>query len=89
MGVANRIVPRGQALASALELAHEIASKPQAALRSDRRSSYEQFSMTLADALANEYRRGMSTLATGEAMGGLQRYESGEWRGERVEDVNR
>src|ERR1700758_5305809 len=52
MGLANRVVPRGEAFAAALELAREIASKPQAAMRSDRRSSYEQFAMTLAEALA-------------------------------------
>jgi enoyl-CoA hydratase len=40
MGLANRLVPAGQALAAATELAHEIASRPQAALRSDRLSSY-------------------------------------------------
>src|SRR5437879_7109460 len=38
MGLANRIVPRGEALAAALELAREIARKPQAAVRSDRLS---------------------------------------------------
>jgi enoyl-CoA hydratase len=80
MGLANRLVPPGQALAGALALAHEIASKPQAAVRSDRLSSYEQFSLTLADALANEYRHGMTTLATGEMMGGLDDYASGAWR---------
>jgi enoyl-CoA hydratase len=76
-------VPPGQALETALELAHEIAQKPQAALRSDRLSSYEQWSLTLDEALANEYRHGMSTLQTGEMMGGLERYESGAWRARR------
>ena len=80
MGLANRLAPPGQALVAALELAHEIAQKPQAALRSDRLSSYEQWSLTLDEALANEYRHGMSTLETGEMMGGLERYESGAWR---------
>jgi len=80
MGLANRIVPHGEALASALELAREIASKPRAAVRSDRLSSYGQFSMTLDDALANEYRHGMATLATGEMLGGLEDYASGGWR---------
>src|SRR3954466_8680572 len=42
MGLANRVVPPGEALEAAVELASEIASKPQAALRSDRLSSYEQ-----------------------------------------------
>src|SRR5438067_2792392 len=81
MGLANRLVPRGEALAAALALAREIASKPQAALRSDRVSSYEQFSLTLADALANEYRHGMATLTTGEMVRGLEDYASGGWRG--------
>src|SRR5438105_3335882 len=81
MGLANRLVPPGRALAGALELAREIASKPQAALRSDRLSSYQQFPLPLPEALANEYRHGMATLATGEMMGGLDDYASGGWRG--------
>ena len=80
MGIANRLVPRGEALTAALSLAHEIASRPQAALRSDRLSSYEQWSLALDEALANEYRHGMSTLETGELFGGLERYASGAWR---------
>ena len=81
MGLANRLVPSGQALPAAIELAQEIASRPQAALRSDRRSSYEQWSLGLEDALANEYRHGMSTLETGELFAGLEDYASGGWRG--------
>src|SRR4030095_14559526 len=66
MGLANRIAPRGGALAAALALANEIAARPQAALRSDRLSSYEQWSLALGAALENEYEHGMRTLATGE-----------------------
>jgi enoyl-CoA hydratase len=80
MGLANRLVPPGQALPAALELAKEIASKPQAALRSDRLSSYEQWSMSLDEALSNEYERGMATLRTGELFSGLEDYASGGWR---------
>jgi enoyl-CoA hydratase len=80
MGLANRVVAPGEALTAALELAREIASKPQAALRSDRLSSYEQWSMSLAEALSNEYEHGMATLRTGELFGGLERYSSGDWR---------
>ena len=84
MGLVNRLVPGGAALAAANELALEIASKPQAAVRSDRLSSYEQWSLSLEDALAGEYRHGMATLQTQELVGGLERYESGAWRGERA-----
>jgi enoyl-CoA hydratase/carnithine racemase len=80
MGLANRLVPKGRALAEATALARDIASRPQAALRSDRLSSYEQWSLGLDDALAGEYRHGMATLATGEMQGGLERYATGGWR---------
>src|SRR5436190_2938837 len=80
MGLANRLVPVGTALEAAIALAREIASRPQAALRSDRLSSYEQWSIPLDEALANEYRHGMATLETGELFAGLDRYASGSWR---------
>jgi enoyl-CoA hydratase len=80
MGIANRLVPPGEALRAALELAHELASRPQAALRSDRLSSYEQWSMPLPEALMREYEHGRATLATGELFGGLDDYASGGWR---------
>jgi len=80
MGLANRLVAPGEALGAATALAHDIASRPQAALRSDRRSSYEQWSLPLEDALLNEYNHGVATLQTGEMMTGLDRYESGDWR---------
>jgi enoyl-CoA hydratase len=82
MGLANRLVPAGQALPAAVSLAQEIASWPQAALRSDRLSSYEQWSLSLDDALANEYRHGLTTVQTGELFAGLDRYASGSWRGQ-------
>ena len=85
MGIANRLVPPGRALPEAIALARDIAQWPQAALRSDRLSSYEQWSLALADALAGEYQHGMRTVATGEMIGGLERYASGAWRrGERT-----
>ena len=80
MGLANRVVPPGETLATAIALAQELAARPQAALRSDRLSSYEQWSLPLDEALANEYRHGMATVATGELFGGLDNYASGSWR---------
>jgi enoyl-CoA hydratase len=80
MGLANRLVPKGEALPQALALAREIAALPQAALRSDRMSSYEQWSLTLPDALANEYEHGLRTIRTRELVAGLERYASGAWR---------
>jgi enoyl-CoA hydratase len=80
MGLANRLVPKGGTLEAATSLAREIASYPQAALRSDRMSSYQQWSLTLDEALSNEYQHGMATVRTGELFSGLDRYSSGDWR---------
>src|SRR3954454_10382658 len=79
-GLANRLVPKGEARAAALALAHEIAARPQGALRSDRRSAHEQWALDLDAALLNEYERGMKTLETGEMFGGLDDYASGDWK---------
>src|SRR5208282_5832161 len=64
MGLANRLVAPGEALAIALELAQHVASRPQAALRHDRASSYQQWSLATSDALLNEYHHGIAALAT-------------------------
>lgn len=74
MGLANRVVPTGRALDAAVELAHELAAHPQTTMRNDRLSSYEQWSLSLPDALSNEYDRGMDSLRTGEAVAGATRF---------------
>src|SRR5690606_19603259 len=54
MGLVNRSVPPGQALAAAVELAESIAAAPQVCLRADRLSAHEQWDLPLAEALARE-----------------------------------
>lgn len=80
IGLANRIAPSGQALFHALALAHEIAAFPQTCLRNDRRSVLEQWGMEERDAMLNELRLGMSTIASGETLGGSKRFADGEGR---------
>jgi len=80
MGLANRIVPTGTALEAAVELAHQIAAFPQRCLRSDRRSSFEQWDLPLDDALANETRLGLEVIRSGETVEGAARFASGEGR---------
>jgi enoyl-CoA hydratase len=80
MGLANRLVPPGRALAEAVTLAREVASRPQGALRHDRLSSYEQWSLALDEALLGEFRHGVAALETGELRSGLENYASGGWR---------
>ena len=83
IGLANRVVPQGEALAAARDLAATIARFPQGALRGDRRSAYEQLSLTLEAALANEFKLGLSSL--GEGAAGAARFASGLGRGGRPE----
>jgi len=80
MGLANRVVPDGQARDAALALAHQRAALPQACMRNDRRSAYEQFGLTLDEALANEFRLGMQTLASGETAAGAAGFAAGAGR---------
>src|SRR5437868_12431324 len=65
MGLANRIAEPGGAIEDALALASELAALPQLCLRSDRLSSYEQWGLSLDDALSNEFARGAATIASG------------------------
>ena len=80
MGLANRLVEPGTALTSAVDLAKQVAAFPQACTRSDRRSSYEQWDLTLGDALANETRLGMQVIASGETLDGATRFAEGAGR---------
>jgi enoyl-CoA hydratase len=80
MGLANRVVADGEARHAAESLAAEIAAHPQTCLRNDRRSAHEQWSMTLPDAMANEFRHGMNSLASEEAAAGAQRFSAGAGR---------
>lgn len=80
MGLVNRSVAPGTALAAATALAHEIAALPQGCMRSDRASSYEQWDLPLPDALSNEVRHGLDTIASGETLAGAARFAAGEGR---------
>ena len=78
MGLVNRLVDPGKALAAALELAHALAAFPQQGLRADRMSVYEQWSLPWDEARRNELRHGLRVLASGESRAGAQRFTSGE-----------
>ncbi|WP_293904649.1 crotonase/enoyl-CoA hydratase family protein [Phenylobacterium sp.] len=81
IGLANRLVPKGEALAAALELARQIGAFPQLCLRNDRLSALEQWSLDWDQAQAAEVRFGMETLRTGSAVEGATRFAGGEGRG--------
>jgi len=84
-GLANRVVDAGGARAAALELAASLARFPQRCLRSDRLSSYRQWSLSLEDALREETRLGLETIASGETLEGAARFQRGAGRHGRFE----
>ena len=85
MGLANRLVEPGHALAEACALAAELARFPQHCLRGDRLSVYEQWNLDLPRALANETRLGMQVIASGETRAGAGRFAGGAGRHGRFE----
>ena len=79
-GLANRLVPEGQALSHAKALAEQLARFPQTCLRSDRHSSYDQWALDVPAALVNEARHGMPALQA-ESRSGAARFAAGKGRG--------
>ncbi len=78
IGLVNRVVPRGQALVAARELAVELSRFPQTCLREDRLSVLEQAGLSEEAAMANELAHGRRSLA--EVQPGLERFRSGAGR---------
>jgi enoyl-CoA hydratase len=80
IGLANRVVPHGQARDAAEALARQIAAFPQTCLRSDRRSAFEQWGLGETGAMQNEFAHGMRTIRSGETVAGAARFASGAGR---------
>jgi enoyl-CoA hydratase len=80
IGLADRVVPDGEARGRAEALAAEIARFPQRCLRADRRSAFESFSLEEREALANELRHGEGVLRSGESQEGAARFAAGAGR---------
>ncbi len=80
VGLANRVVEPGQALAIARQLAHELARLPQA-------SAIEQWGLGWEDAVLNEFRLGIATVKSGEAEAGARRFAAGHGRHGTVVDA--
>ena len=79
-GLANRVVPSGQARAEAIRLAHQIAGFPQACMRADRLSALAQWDLPENEAIENEMRGGLAVIQSGETLSGAQRFADGQGR---------
>lgn len=81
IGLANRVVPNGEARPFAEALARDIAAFPQRCLRADRASALAQWSLPTAGALAREFAGGHAVLASGESARGAAQFVAGAGRG--------
>ena len=79
IGLVTEVVPRGEHLQRALQLAEGLARFPQQTMLADRRAAIEGQTMSLAEGLALEAQAGPETFA--QALAGAQRFAAGEGRG--------
>jgi enoyl-CoA hydratase len=79
MGLLTEVVPPGQHLPRALEIAEGLAAFPQTTMLADRRAAIDGLGLTLADGLALEAQAGPEVFA--DAVAGAARFAGGEGRG--------
>ena len=79
IGLANRVVPTGTALAAAQHLAADLAALPQVCLRSDRASLLDGEGLPLEQAMQQEWAHGQAALQT-ETVAGAARFVAGQGR---------
>uniref|UniRef100_A0A8C5QHA5 Uncharacterized protein n=1 Tax=Leptobrachium leishanense TaxID=445787 RepID=A0A8C5QHA5_9ANUR len=81
IGLANRVVPDGQGLQCAIELAQEISAFPQTCMLGDRASAYYSSfdASSFNDAMQYEINRGFQAISS-ESVSGAQRFSKGEGR---------
>jgi enoyl-CoA hydratase len=78
MGLAQEVVPAGQALARALEIAGALSTYPQLAMRNDRRAALEGLTLPVDEGLAREAALHRDSLTDPAMAEGLRRYASGD-----------
>ena len=80
MGLANRVVPKGQSREAAEALAVQIAQFPQMCMNLDRASVYRQWDLPFEHAMRAEFAHGISAVAA-EGQSGAARFAGGAGRG--------
>ena len=80
IGLVERVVERGHALAAAQQLGRDLAQFPQGALRGDRRSVLTQWALSVDEAASAEHHAGAKVIASGKAQAGARRFAEGSGR---------
>jgi len=78
MGLVQEIVPIGQVVSRALEVAEVMSTYPQTCLHNDRRATYEGLTLSLKDGLALEAKLHKSSLEDPEMRERLRQYAIGK-----------
>lgn len=81
MGLVNYLVPKGEHLLKAKEIALALAEFPQAALLNDRQAVYQGLGKSLPEGLKLEAELGWETIKTGESAAGAKAFTEGIGRG--------
>lgn len=79
IGLANRVVPKGQSIQAAVELARLISSFPQECMLADRRSAYHQADVSFAEAMGYEFQHG-KPIAQHKLDEGIRRFLNKEYK---------
>lgn len=82
MGLANRVVPKGQSRTAAEALAAQLAQFPQMCMNLDRASVYRQWDLPFEHAMRAEFAHGIAAVAA-EGQSGAARFAGGAGRGGR------
>jgi enoyl-CoA hydratase len=80
IGLVTRLVEPGRALAEAQTMARQIGAFPAGAMRADRQSVLNQWSLGFDEAAEAEHRGGIDVIASGEAQQGAHRFSEGAGR---------
>jgi enoyl-CoA hydratase len=80
IGLVERLVEPGRALAEAQALGRQLAQFPQGAMRADRSSLLHQWSLSLEEAMRAEHEGGSEVIGSGESQEGARRFAEGTGR---------
>jgi enoyl-CoA hydratase/carnithine racemase len=86
IGLAERIVPHGQAREAAEEMAQQIARFPQECVRSDRLSAYRAWGKSVREGLESEWATSAG-IVKAEGMRGATRFAEGKGRHGDFKDI--
>lgn len=81
MGLANRVVPKGEALQQALDIARQLIAFPELCMNTDRRSAYYSAyeASSFQDAMSQEFNAGVKVVSK-EAIAGAAKFSKGSGR---------